>query len=61
MAFDSLTMSMKTKNATIKDMKKLNKILWKATEGDLVVRFKRIGKMEDIKIIAMVNASFKLY
>ena len=50
---------MKTRNATTKDMRKLNKIVRKAKEGDLVVRFKRIGKMEDIKIIAMADTSFK--
>ena len=59
LAFDILTMSMKTKNAMIKDMRKLNKIVRKAKEGDSVVRFKRIGKMAEIKIIAMADASFK--
>ena len=52
-------MSMKTKHSTVEDMRKLNKIVRKAKEGDLVVKFKRIGKMEDIKIIAMADASFK--
>ena len=46
------TMSMKTKKAAVKDMRK-------AKEGDLTIRFKRIGNMEDIKIIAMADASLK--
>ena len=50
---------MKTKHATVADMRKLNKIVKKAREGDSVVTFKRIGKLEDIKIIAMSDASFK--
>ena len=40
-------------------MRKLSKIVKKAKEGDLVVTFKRIGKLEDIKIIAMSDASFR--
>ena len=59
MAFDTLTMIMKTKKAAVKDMRKLNKIVQKAKEGDSTIRFKRIGKMEDIKIIAMADISLK--
>ena len=40
-------------------MRKLNKIIKKAREGDSVVTFKRVGRMEDLKIIAMYDASFK--
>ena len=50
---------MKTKHATVADMRKLNKIVRKAKEGDSSVTFKRIGKLEDIKIIAMSDASFR--
>ena len=50
---------MKTKHAKVADMRKLNKIVKKAREGDSVVTFKKVGKMEDLKIIAMSDASFK--
>ena len=59
MAYDMLSLSMKAKNATVVDMRKLNKIIRKAKEGDSFVTFKRSGKLEDIKIIAMSDASFK--
>ena len=46
LTFDSLTMSMKTKNTAIKDLRKLNKIVGKAKEGNSVViwlvRWKRL-------------------
>ena len=58
LAYDTLSMSMKTKHATVADMRKLNKIVKKAREGNSIVKFKRIGKLEDIKIIAMSDASF---
>ena len=50
-AYDTLSMSIKTKNPTVADMRKLNKIVRKAKEGDLVVTLKRIGKLADIKNI----------
>ena len=56
MAYDTLLMSMKAKNATVADMKKLVKIIRKAKEGDSIVTFKRIGRLEDLKIIAMLDA-----
>ena len=59
LAYDTLSMSMKTKHAKVADMRKLNKIVKKAREGDSVVTFKKVGKMEDLKIIAMSDASFK--
>jgi len=54
-----LSMSMETQHATVVDMRRLNKIVRKAREGDSVVTFKRIGKLEDIKIISMSYASFR--
>ena len=42
LAYDMLLMSMKAKNATVADMKKLVKIIRKAKEGDSIVTFKRI-------------------
>ena len=47
------------KSATVADMRKLNKIIRKAKEGDSVATFKRIGKLEEIKIIAMGGALFR--
>ena len=58
-AYDTLLMSMKAKNATVADMKKLVKIIRKAKEGDSIVIFKRIGRLEDLKIIVMSDASFR--
>ena len=59
LAYDTLLMSMKAKNATVADMKKLVKIIRKAKEGDSIVTFKRIGRLEDLKIIVMSDASFR--
>ena len=42
LAYNTLLMSMKAKNATVADMKKLVKIIRKAKEGDSIVTFKRI-------------------
>ena len=42
LAFNTLIKSMKTKKAAVKDMRKLNKIVRKAKEGDSTIRFKRI-------------------
>ena len=42
MAYNKLLISMKAKNATVVDMKKLVKIIRKAKEGDSIVTFKRI-------------------
>ena len=43
LSFDSLSMSMKTKKATVADVSKLNKIIRKAKESQSVVHFRRIN------------------
>ena len=48
LAYDMLSMSMKAKNATVVDIKKLVKIIRKAKEADLIATFKRIGRLEDL-------------
>ena len=40
-------------------MKKLVKIIRKAKEGDVTSTFKRIARLDDLKIIAMSDASFR--
>ena len=43
----------------VPDMKKLVKIIRKAKEGDVTSTFKRIARLDDLKIIAMSDASFR--
>ena len=59
LTYDMLSMSKKAKNATVADMKKLVKIIRKAKEGDSIVTFKRIRRLEDLKIIVMSDVSFR--
>ena len=47
LAYDILSMSMKEKNATVADMKKLVKIIRKAKEAETIATFKRIERLED--------------
>ena len=59
LAYDMLLMSMTAKNATVADMKNLVKIIRKTKEGDSILTFKRFRRLEDLKIAAISDASFR--
>ena len=59
LSFDSLQMSMKTRNATVSDVKKLNKIVRKAKESESIVRFTRIDDFKNLKIVGLADASYR--
>ena len=59
LAFDSLQMSMKTKNAKVSDLNKINKIVRKAKEEESLVKFGRVDKFEKLKIIGFGDAAYK--
>ena len=61
LSFDNLNMSMKTKNATVADVNKLNKVIKKAKEGaeESAIRYKHIDSFENLKIFGYADASYK--
>ena len=50
---------MKTKNATVADMRKLNKIIKKVKNDNSFVKFNKIWKLEELRIIAMPDTSYR--
>ena len=60
LSFDSLTMSMKTRRATISDVKKLNKIIRKAKSRDSIIHFRKINTdYEKLYILSYGDASYR--
>ena len=59
LAIIGLNMSMKSKGATIGDLKKVNKIVKKVKSKESTVKFRKIGKKEDLKIYGLGDASYK--
>ena len=57
--FDTLSMSMKTKEAKISDIKKLNKIIKKAKEGESFMTFRKIADWKQLKVLALSDASYQ--
>ena len=50
---------MKTKNAKVSDVNKINKIVRKAKEEECLVKFGRVDKFEKLKIIGFGDAAYK--
>ena len=59
LAIVGLNMSMKNKDATIGDLKKVNKIVKKVKSKESKMKFGKIGKREDLKIYGLGDASYK--
>ena len=59
LAIIGLNMSMKSKDATIGDLKKVNKIVKKVKSKESTVKFRKIGTKEDLKIYGLGDASYK--
>ena len=59
-SFDARELSTKNKFATYDDLKRANKVLKKAQlENDVKIKFSKLGKTEDLKIIAYTDASYR--
>ena len=50
---------MNTKNAKVSDVMKINKIVRKAKDEECLVKFTRIDKFENLKIIGFGDAAYK--
>ena len=61
LSFDNLLMSMKSRNAKVSDVNKLNKIIRKAKaeEEENKLVFHRIDKFENLQVHAFCDASYK--
>lgn len=60
LSFDSLTMSMKTKRATLPDVNKLNKIIRKAKASKSTIQFRKINSdHEKLYILSYGDASYR--
>ena len=57
LSFPSLEMSCKNRTATIQDMKDANKIVKQAKSETSQIKFGRIGKFENLKILAFSDAA----
>ena len=59
LAITALIMSKKNSNATIKDLKKINKVIEKIRAKPCRVEFTKIGKKEDLILLGITDASYK--
>ena len=61
LSYDTLSLSMKNRCATVGDLKKMNKVIRKAKEGanELRIHYKKIHKFENLQIHGYANASYR--
>ena len=60
LAFDSRELSTKNKEATYGDVWNINKVLKKAQiEKDVTLKFSKLGKMENLKIVTYTDSSYR--
>ena len=59
LAITALIMSKKNSNATIKDLKKINKVIEKIRAKPCRVNFTKIGNKEDLILLGITDASYK--
>ena len=55
----ALELAKKQKNATLKDLREVNKILKKIHEKKCKVMFKKLGTKEELCIVGVCDASYK--
>ena len=57
LSFDTLSLSMKNRSATVRDLKKMNKVIKKAKAGadESKIRYKKIDKFENLQIHGYAN------
>ena len=58
LAYDVIDMTSHNKDASIKDIKDMNKVIKKAKEHDTIVKFSRIGDFKDMKILAIADGAY---
>ena len=58
LAYDCLDMSFHNRDAKIRDMKEMNKIVSKAKQYDTTLKYSKIGKFEDLKILGISDAAY---
>ena len=60
LSFDARELSTKNKEATYDDLKHANKVLKKAQlEKDVSLRFTKLGKLENLKIVVYTDSSYR--
>ena len=59
LCFDARELSTRNKEATYNDVKKANKILKKAQQERVEIKFSRLGKLDDLRIIAFTDSSYR--
>ena len=57
LAIDALEMSKKNANATLRDLKKVNKVLSRVKDKPCRVEFKRVGDIDDLMLLGVTDAS----
>ena len=60
LSYTALQMSKKNTNATIADLRDVNRIFKKVRARDRCLKFERIGEREDLIIVRVGDASLKL-
>ena len=60
LCFTALQMSKKNKEATISDLRDINRVLKKVREHDSKLKYKRIGEKEDLIVVGVGDASLKM-
>ena len=53
LCYDTLELATQSKNATVSDLRKINKTVDKAKKSNGVVKYSKIGKFDDLKILAI--------
>ena len=59
LCFDARELSTRNKDATYGDVKRANKILKKAQMKRVSVKFSKLGKLEDLRIVAFTDSSYR--
>ena len=57
-SFDELELSMMTNKATVNDLLKINKMFLKLHQDKVTFRFKKLGKLKEIKLSVFSDASY---
>ena len=59
LCFDARELSTRNKEATYSDVKKANKVLKKAQKENVSIKFSKLGKFQDLRIIAFTDSSYR--
>ena len=59
LSFDVRELSTRNKEATYADLKKANKVLKKAQKERVAVKFSKLGKLDELKVLAYTDSSYR--